>query len=63
MLVFFSFFKNKFIYLFICIYLGLCWVLVAAHGLSLVVVSRGYSLMRCAGFSLWRLLFVAEHRP
>ena len=27
-------------------------VLVAAHGLSLVVASRGYSLLRCMGFSL-----------
>ena len=30
-----SLFKNLFTYL------GLCWVFVAAHGLSLVVVSRG----------------------
>ena len=44
-----------FIYLFI--YFWLCWVFVAAHGLSLVAVSRGYSLMRCADFSLqWLLL-------
>ena len=27
-------------------------VFVAAHGLSLVVASRGYSLLRCMGFSL-----------
>ena len=33
------------------------WVFVAAHGLSLVVVSGCYSLLRCAGFSLqWLLL-------
>ena len=32
-----------------------------AHGLSLVVVSRGYSLLRCVGFSLRWLFFVAEH--
>lgn len=31
--------KKCFIYLFY-IYFGLCWVLVAAHGLSLVAVSR-----------------------
>ena len=30
----------------------LCWVFIAARGLSLVVVSRGYSSLRCAGFSL-----------
>ena len=27
---------------------GLCWVFVAVLGLSLVVTSRGYSLLRCA---------------
>ena len=33
------------------------WVFVAAHGLSLVVVSGGYSSLQCAGFSLqWLLL-------
>ena len=31
----------KFIYLFVC--LRLCWVFVAAYGLSLVAVSGGYS--------------------
>ena len=44
-------FKNKFIYFW------LCWVFVAARGLSLVVASGGYSLLRCVGFSLlWPLL-------
>ena len=52
------FFLNKFIYL---IYFWLCWVFVAARGLSLVVVSGSYSSLWCAGFSLWWLLFVAEH--
>ena len=33
------------------------WVFVAARGLSLVAASRGYSSLRCAGFSLrWLLL-------
>ena len=41
--------------LFICLWLH--WVFVAARGLSLVVASRGYSSLRCAGFSLrWLLL-------
>ena len=45
---FFGFFK---------IYFWLRWVFIAARGLSLVAVSRGYSLLRCAGFSLeWLLL-------
>ena len=33
----------------------LCWIFVAACGLSLVVASRGYSSLRCACFSLRRL--------
>ena len=33
------------------IYFWLRWVFVAARGLSLVVVSRGYSSLRCTGFS------------
>ena len=46
------FFLNKFIYFF-----WLCWVFIAARGLSLVAASGGYSLLRCAGFSLqWLLL-------
>ena len=51
----FVFFFNKFIYLFI--YLWLCWVFVSVRGLSLVAASGGYSSSRCAGFSLsWLLL-------
>ena len=43
------------------IYFWLRWVFVAMHRLSLVVVSRGYSSLRCVGFSLRWLAFVAEH--
>ena len=32
------------------------WVFLAARGLSLVVVSGGYSLLQCTDFSLWWLL-------
>ena len=50
------FFFNKFIYF---IYLFLAeLVFVAAHGLSLVAASGGYSSLRCAGFSLWWLLLL-----
>ena len=50
------YFLKKFIYVFIYLF-WLCWVFVAAHGLSLVVASRGYSSLRCMGFSLrWLLL-------
>ena len=46
---------NKCIYVFI--YFWLSWVFVAMCGLSLVVASRGYSSLLCAGFSLqWLLL-------
>ena len=39
------------------IYFWLCWVFIVVHGLSLVAVSRGYSLLQCVGFSLqWLLL-------
>ena len=50
-----TFLKKICFYLFI--YFWLRWVFVAAHGLSLVGTSRGYSSLRCAGFSLrWLLL-------
>ena len=46
--------------LFVClfVYFWLHWVFIAVHGLSLVVASGGYSLLRCAGFSLWWLLLL-----
>ena len=38
-------------------YFWLCWVFIAARGLSLAAASGGYSLLRCAGFSwLWLIL-------
>ena len=50
-----QFFLN--IYLFYLFIFWLCWVFVAPHGLSLVAASRGYSSLRCVGFSLrWLLL-------
>ena len=49
------FFFNSFIYLFI--YLWLCWVFVSVRGLSLVAASGGHSSSRCAGLSLsWPLV-------
>ena len=49
---YFYFLKNKCI-----IYFWLFWVFVAAHGLSLIAASGGYSSLRCAGSSLlWLLL-------
>ena len=54
--LFLFFFINLLIYIFI--YFWLSWVFIAAHGLSLVVASGGYSLLRCAGFPLWWLLLL-----
>ena len=49
--LFFFFFVN------LLIYFWLHWVFVAAHGLSLVGVSEGYSSLRCMSFSLrWLLM-------
>ena len=45
---------SLFIYLFI--YLWLCWVFVSVRGLSLVAASGGHSSTRCAGLSLSRPL-------
>ena len=47
-----------FYFIFLKIYFWLHWVFVAACGLSLVVASGGYSSLRYAGFSLWRLLLL-----
>ena len=45
-----------YVFLFICLFmflfLLLCCVLLAVHGLSLVAVSAGYSLLWCVDFSL-----------
>ena len=47
----FFFFFYKFI---LFIYFWLCWVFVAARGLSLAAASRGCPLLLCAGFSCCR---------
>ena len=40
------------------IYFWLCWVFLAARGLSLVATSGVYTSLRCTGFSLWWLLLL-----
>ena len=50
----FLFFFLNFLY----IYFWLCGVFIAVRGLSLVAASGGYSLLRCASFSLRWLLLV-----
>ena len=42
------------------IYFWMCWVLVAAHGLFLVVVSRGQPLVVVCGFLIVVSSLVAE---
>ena len=42
---------------FVVVVFWLCWVFIAACRFSLIVATEGYSLLRCAGFSLqWLLL-------
>ena len=50
--------SNSFLKKIYLLYFWLYWVFIAVHGLSLVVVSRGYSLLWCEGFSLWWLLLL-----
>ena len=54
--LYFCFFFNKFIYLFI--YFWLCWVFVSVRGLSLFVASGGHSSSRCTGLSPSRPLLL-----
>ena len=53
------FFKINLFILFI--YFWLCWVFVAAHGLSLVAVSGGYSSVAVRGLLIEVASLVVEH--
>ena len=53
---FFFWNSSSFIYLFI--YLWLCWVFVSVRGLSLIVASGDHSSSRCTGLSLSRPLLL-----
>ena len=46
------------LFYFIYFYFWLCWVFIAAHGLSLVMATGGYSSLQCTDFSLWWLLLL-----
>ena len=52
------FFKDIYLFKNFLFIFWLHWVFVAARRLSLVAVSRGYSSLRCMGFSLWWLLLL-----
>ena len=51
----------KIVSVYFLVYFWLCWVLVAAHRLSLVVVSKGYSLVVVHGLLSAVASLVAEH--
>ena len=53
-----SFFFLNFGFIYLFIYLWLCWVFVSVRGLSLVAASGGHSLSRCTGVSLSRPLLL-----
>ena len=53
MCMFDGFFFFQFVFIF-----GCCWVFVAVHGFSLVVVSRRYCMLGCVGSVQWLLLFL-----
>ena len=54
----YSYWSVFFFYINLFIYFWLHWVFIAAHRLSLVAASGGYSSLQCAGFSLWWLLLL-----
>ena len=54
------FYVCLFLFYFICFWL--CWVFVAAHGLSLAAASRGSSLVAIQGLLIVVAPLVAEHR-
>ena len=56
---FFFFFLKDFI--FIYLFIWLCWVIIAARGLSLVVASGGYSFVVVGGLLITVASLVAEH--
>ena len=69
-LIFLMIFLSAYIlFIYVCMYVWLCWVFVSVQGLSLVVASGGHSSSwcgshsssQCMGLSLPRPL-VAEHR-
>ena len=45
---------------FFLIYLWLCWVFVAAHGLSLVAVTGGFSCCGARALGTWASVVVAR---
>ena len=44
-------------------YVWLCWVFVTVYRLSLVVASRGYSVVKMCRLLIAVVSLIAEHRP
>ena len=63
MLLDFKTFLKIYLFFILFIYFWLRWVFVAVRGLSLVVVSWGYSALQCTGFSLQWLLLLQSMGP
>ena len=51
------------LFIYVCMYVWLCWVFVSVRGLSLVVASGGHSSSRCAGHSSSRCAGLSLSRP
>ena len=51
-------YDSFYLFIYLCMYLWLCWVFVSVWGLSLVAASGGHSSSRCAGLSLSRPFFL-----
>ena len=54
--------KGFFSFVYLCIYLWLCWVFVAVCGLSLAVVNGGYSPAVVCRLLIAVTSLIAEHR-
>ena len=57
------FFSAYILFIYVCMYVWLCWVFVSVRGLSLVVASRGHSSSRCRGHSSSRCTGLSPLRP
>ena len=51
------------LFIYVCMYVWLCWVFVSVRGLSLVVASGGHSSSRCGGHSSSRCVGLSLSRP
>ena len=63
-LIFLMIFLSAYVlFIYVCMYVWLCWVFVSVQGLSLVVASGGHSSSRCGGHSSSRCVGLSLSRP